>query len=191
MLYKQCNKIVVVDIESTCWKGKIPNGQLNEVIEIGMAVLSYNIDKNRWETQSLIDESIFVIPTKSTISQFCTELTGITHNTLKEKGVHFKDTIKKINGILGFDARKYPWASYGEYDHTILRQECKRYSTQFPFSNRHINIKTIVSIFVGAKQELSLKDAMHKMGLSFSGIQHRASIDASNIAKLFETILNR
>ena len=31
--------IIIIDLEATCWNGKIPAGQVNEIIEIGICVL--------------------------------------------------------------------------------------------------------------------------------------------------------
>ncbi|CAM1340007.1 hypothetical protein [Tenacibaculum amylolyticum] len=33
------NKIIVIDIEATCWNGKIPSDQVSEIIEFGISVL--------------------------------------------------------------------------------------------------------------------------------------------------------
>jgi inhibitor of KinA sporulation pathway (predicted exonuclease) len=33
---KQLDKIIVVDVEATCWKGKIPTGTHSDIIEVGI-----------------------------------------------------------------------------------------------------------------------------------------------------------
>jgi inhibitor of KinA sporulation pathway (predicted exonuclease) len=32
------NKVLVVDVESTCWQNGVPPGQVSEIIEIGICV---------------------------------------------------------------------------------------------------------------------------------------------------------
>jgi inhibitor of KinA sporulation pathway (predicted exonuclease) len=36
---KTTDKIIIIDLEATCWKGQIPDGEVNEIIEIGLSVL--------------------------------------------------------------------------------------------------------------------------------------------------------
>jgi len=36
---KKLDKILVIDVEATCWQGKNPAGESNEIIEIGICVL--------------------------------------------------------------------------------------------------------------------------------------------------------
>ena len=33
-------KMLVIDVESTCWQGKVPAGMTSEVIELGYALIS-------------------------------------------------------------------------------------------------------------------------------------------------------
>ncbi len=40
MAGRKLDQIVVVDIESTCWKGEPPSGQESEIVEIGVCLLS-------------------------------------------------------------------------------------------------------------------------------------------------------
>ena len=36
---KKLDKILVVDVEATCWDGKPPSGQESEIVEIGLCTL--------------------------------------------------------------------------------------------------------------------------------------------------------
>ena len=70
---RSLDKILVVDIESTCWEGGYPQrGQISEIIEIGVCTL--DVLKLRREEKC----SILVKPMKSRINDFCTSLTSIT-----------------------------------------------------------------------------------------------------------------
>ncbi len=69
---KLLDRILVVDVEATCWRGPNPPGMETDIIEIGIALL--NVKKG-----TITDNrSILVIPERSEISDFCTELTSIT-----------------------------------------------------------------------------------------------------------------
>lgn len=62
---KKLDKIIVVDVESTCWQDTPPDGQESEIIEIGVCIdvaLGKRLEK----------ESILVKPEKSRVTQFCT-----------------------------------------------------------------------------------------------------------------------
>ena len=35
------NKIIIIDLEATCWNGKVPAGEVSETIEIGICVFKH------------------------------------------------------------------------------------------------------------------------------------------------------
>ena len=78
---QKLDKIVIVDIESTCWEGATPEGMVNEIIEIGICLLDIS-------TGEIADnKGILVSTDKSTVSSFCTELTTITQEMLDSNGI--------------------------------------------------------------------------------------------------------
>jgi inhibitor of KinA sporulation pathway (predicted exonuclease) len=65
--------VVIVDVESTCWlNDEVPPGETSEIIEIGVCTLDIAT------RQPHNKRSIFVKPSMSKISPFCT---GLTHHT--------------------------------------------------------------------------------------------------------------
>ena len=87
---KTTDKIIIIDLEATCWQGEVPKGQQNEIIEIGLAVLDSQtgiITKN---------QGILIKPQRSSVSPFCTELTTITQDLLDKNGVSFEEAIEKL-----------------------------------------------------------------------------------------------
>ena len=65
---RSLDKILVVDIESTCWEGGYAQrGQISEIIEVGLCTL--DVSKLRREDKC----AIMVKPMKSRISEFCSE----------------------------------------------------------------------------------------------------------------------
>ena len=74
-------RVLAIDFEATCWDHK-PTYSLetvvdpiSEIIEVGMAMLDT-------DTGEIVREQYFVKPLASTVSPFCTQLTGITQEKL-------------------------------------------------------------------------------------------------------------
>ena len=81
------NKIIIIDLEATCWEGIPPKGEVNEIIEIGICqldTLTGEISDNR---------GILVKPTHSKISPFCTQLTTLTPELVAREGVSFEEAL--------------------------------------------------------------------------------------------------
>lgn len=87
---KTTNQILIVDLEATCWENdRIPTGQKVDIIEIGICELNIT-------TQAISKkQGIYVIPERSKISKFCTDLTGITPQLIKEKEFISKKPVRK------------------------------------------------------------------------------------------------
>ena len=101
---KTTDKIIIIDLEATCWQSTVPQGQENEIIEIGLAVLDAEtgeITKN---------QGILIKPQRSRVSPFCTELTTITQELLDENGVLFEEAINQL--IDEYNTDLYNWSSY-------------------------------------------------------------------------------
>jgi len=87
---KTTKNIIIIDLEATCWNGPVPQGQLNEIIEIGICTLNTEtseISKNK---------GILIKPERSKVSPFCTELTTITQELLDAEGVTFSEACKML-----------------------------------------------------------------------------------------------
>ncbi|MCL4263363.1 MAG: exonuclease domain-containing protein [Anaerolineae bacterium] len=76
------DKILVIDVESTCWKGQPPAGEQSEIIEIGLCWL------NVMTKQPEGKRSVLVRPSRSKVSPFCTRLTTLTQADVNQ-GIHF------------------------------------------------------------------------------------------------------
>ena len=170
---RKLDKIIVVDVESTCWKGKPSEGQINEIIEVGLGIIN--------------KQSYIVKPKLSIISNFCTELTSITQEMV-DNGEDFDQVCEKIRYEYGTDSRI--WASFGEYDKNQFRKCCSRFNVKYPFSDMHWNIKSIASIFYGWP-EMGMDNLLNKLGLKLEGRHHRGVDDAYNVAKILIDILRR
>ena len=178
---RKADKILVVDVESTCWEGFPPKGESSEIIEIGIAPV--DLRNNRIEKA----ESISVLPETSNVSDYCTELTGINIKTLKDKGISYKDAVRKLREE--YNSAAYAMTSWGDYDRNMFYRMSDMHSVDYPFSPTHINLKYLFSVWVGMIKLVGLRNAMEKLDIEFDGRQHCGKDDAYNTAKILVKML--
>ena len=178
------DKIVVVDLEATCWmpRESQPQGMRSDIIEIGACFLDCQTGKVSQKT------SYIVKPANSNISEFCTELTTLTQEQVN-KGIPYGDACNKL--AKEFGTRNRVWASWGDYDRKHVDRDCNFYAAKYPFGSRHINAKTLFSLVNGLKKELGLRRALEYYDMEFKGTQHRGHDDAFNIAKVLWKTLKK
>lgn len=176
---KDLSKILVIDLESTCWEGDIPRGQANEIIEIGLCVFDP-------KTGAREKHGILVKPKQSEISPFCTKLTTITQAMLDAEGVPLAEAIKFVNG---FNPKQRGWASWGDYDRRQFERDCKAKSIRYPFGVTHLNIKNLFAIKHGLPREVGMPGALEILKRPVEGTHHRGIDDAYNIAGILAHLL--
>jgi inhibitor of KinA sporulation pathway (predicted exonuclease) len=176
------NCIIVVDIESTCWdeqntpeNGSTVVDPVSEIIEIGYAVLDYKVNEIK-ETGSIV-----VRPTESVVSPFCTRLTGWTQEAV-DRGISFEEACRTLEGDLKAGSRL--WASYGNYDLEMFRQQCQRRNVKYPFTPQHCNVKSLATIMNGEVNGVGR--TLSLLGMNFEGRQHSGRDDAYNIARILQ-----
>lgn len=174
------DKIIVVDVEATCWKHGTPPGKMNEIIEIGVCLLDVQT-RQRKDKESILVKSI-----ESTVGDYCTEITGLTQRDV-EKGLHLKDACLILQRK--YMSFKRVWASYGDFDRNIFQRQCQRHSVKYPFGPTHINVKALFALKNKLEKEVGFGDAMELMGMPFEGKPHRGVDDAWNIALLLAHLL--
>lgn len=179
------NVILVVDVEATCWNTP-DNGtpRYSEIIEIGVA-------RVRMDLRQVEDyDSVLVRPERSVISSFCTELTTITPE-MAATGMRFGEACDWLRDR--FSAQLHPWMSDGNYDRNKFIDQCRDYGVDYPFSDEHINLSTLVKKYVGNGQRMGIANALKRLSETpssrvtepFQGTAHRAGDDALNAARLF------
>lgn len=173
------DKIIVVDIESTCWEEPAEDN-ISEIIEIGITPIDTK-SKNVLETKNIL-----VKPTNSKISEFCTKLTTLTDNDVNS-GVSFKDACDML--VNTFDSKRRVWASYGNYDKRQFEDQCERENIEYPFFRSHINIKTLFAITHSLKKEVGMIKALNILQMPLVGTHHRGGDDSRNIANILLKIL--
>jgi inhibitor of KinA sporulation pathway (predicted exonuclease) len=179
---KKLDRILVVDLEATCWEGDPPPGQDREIIEIGLCVLDVATGRR------LENPSFIVRPLHSTVSAYCTRLTTLTQEDVAD-GISLAEACLMLEKR--YRAHDRVWASYGDYDRKQLRRECAAHGLDYPFGDRHINVKSLFALAQGLRAEVPLDKAMGLLGFALEGTHHRGGDDAWNIARILAHILLR
>ncbi len=177
---KLLDQILVVDVESTCWDGPPPEGQVSEIIEVGVCTLDV-ATLQRGEKRSIL-----VKPVRSEVSAFCTNLTTITAEQLSSAGT-LADAVRVLKKE--FRSQDRLWASWGDYDRRQFERVCKELSVGYPFGLTHLNVKTLFAIARGLPHEVGADAAFDRLGLKMEGTHHRGDDDAWNIALLLSMLL--
>lgn len=178
---RKLDQILVIDVEATCWQGAPPEGQESEIIEIGICRLDVATGK------PLSTHSILVKPEKSRISEFCTQLTTLTHKQVLKKGISFS----RACGILEreFLSKKRLWASFGDYDRSLFERQCAAHDVPYPFSSGHINVKSLFGIMQTLPYEVGMTRALEMLNMELEGVHHRGVDDAHNVARILARLL--
>lgn len=178
---KILDKIVIVDVESTCWKEKdYYKTKISEIIEIG--ICTFDI-----KTGDISEpESVIIQPQYSEVSKFCTELTTLTQSDV-DKGIKYEEAITYIQPK--YNLKNRIWGSYGDYDRKMFFEMSKLYKIQYPFSQTHINIKSLFAIVHQLRKEVGTGKAIELLNMTFEGTQHRAVDDVRNISKILKETL--
>jgi len=173
------DKIVVVDLETTCWE-KRQRDQITEVIEVGACLLDIG-------SGEITDrQSILLRPVYSVVSEFCTKLTTLTQEVV-EAGIDFREACLKLEDE--YQTKKRVWASYGDFDRRQIERECRLKNVPYPFGSRHINAKTLFAIKHRLAEEIDMDKALAFLGLELIGTHHRGVDDAYNAARIVYTLI--
>ncbi|MET7440493.1 MULTISPECIES: 3'-5' exonuclease [unclassified Streptomyces] len=176
----------VIDVEATCWDGQPPPGSVSEIIEIGLAVVDVSARRR------VSRHRILVRPARSAVSDFCTELTGLTQAEV-EQGVTFADACRIL--VQDHEAGERPWASWGEYDRRQFARQSQAHEVAYPFGRpterTHTNAKAVFAAAYGLRKKPGMAHALQIAGLPLEGRHHRGEDDAYNIAALVLDLVGR
>ena len=179
---KSRDKALVIDLECSCWRGHPPDGQRQEIIEIGICMLDFN-------TREISNkQGILVKNHESEISGFCTKLTSITQEMIDKDGVEFDEACRILKEY--YKSEKRIWFSWGNFDRTMFVKDCDHRGVNYPLSDYHFNAKTLYGFKHKMKNEPGVQTALKHAGMTFEGHHHRGVDDAVNIARLVETIFS-
>ena len=175
-MIRDISKVLLCDTEHTCYEnGVFPGGEISDIIQIGwcwLSLPSLEISK---------PQHLFVKPTRSRVSEYCIELTGITPKQVVTAPplAHVCQTLINKHGT-----KARPWMTWG-FDADGLRQECLELGVEtFPFSESYINAQDMASIILGLPLRMGLDATLRLMNMSFEGRHHQAPDDAYNLARI-------
>jgi inhibitor of KinA sporulation pathway (predicted exonuclease) len=173
------DRLLSVDLELTCWEGPPPPGQIPEIIQIAVV----EVDTSSLEVTR--SGSWYVRPKLSTVSPFCTNLTGIQPETIQAEGRHLPELFNRIRKEYGPGAKS--WIAWGR-DDRIIAEACDRLGVENPFSSNFLNIGQMWSLMMGQGQRISQEQAMEYLGIVPEGRLHDALADALGCARVFSHI---
>jgi len=174
------DRILVIDIEKTCWEDSKYQKENSEIIELGVVELNFLTETYRKKTY-------LIKPIKSEVSKYCEELTTITKELLDKEGVSFLKAIKLLKKDFAVESTVY--AGWGD-DNKDIETECFKYKIDTPFKKEYYDIGLLYSFYkkLGSKK-IKLEKALKNEGINFEGTPHRGVDDAYNTAKLLFKIL--
>ena len=176
------DRIICVDTEWTCYPNdQFPEGELPEIIQIGYTFLN--------PLTLVLSEpyEIMVRPQRSRISDYCTDLTGLTWDRVKS-GIVYQDAVKYF--MKQAATRSCVWAGWGleDQDFMMLSSEL---GAIYPFGANYINLQDMHWILLGKSIKPSLKRSVEEMGMVFDGRWHNAKDDAYNTARILREHLKK
>jgi inhibitor of KinA sporulation pathway (predicted exonuclease) len=180
-------KILVIDLEATCWDAAAKTCAQPEVIEVGGCILDTH------DLKVINSFSWIVRPELTEVSTFCTDLTSITPEQAAG-GCSFGHAMLRLERVQQ-DNRTKVWASWGDWDREQLRRQCKVASAAdsqvvYPMGRTHVNVKNLEAVLRGG-QPKSLGAALRLYDLEFVGNPHCGVDDAVNAARLLALLIGR
>lgn len=173
------NRMLFVDVERTCWEGEPPLGERSELIAFGIVDFRTDDLAIRRETMLLVH------PQASTISPFCSTLTGITP---KEAAAAppLLEVVRTIRKNFG----QCDWCAWGR-DDALIREGCEQAGAELPFLGGFHDLSAQVRGLLGLTYRLGLDEALERFDLDWEGPPHDALADARNLARLFMALARR
>jgi inhibitor of KinA sporulation pathway (predicted exonuclease) len=166
-------KLLIVDLEATCWERPKHAPEAMETIEIGALLVDPAAPARPSEYQG------FVRPVRfPELSEFCKRLTGIAQADV-DSAEPFSRAFPRFLAWIG-DPGAVRFASWGNYDRLQLLRDCAGHGLAYPFADDHLNLKHHCGARLGIKPG-GLQPALKRAGLSFEGSHHRGLDDARNI----------
>lgn len=178
-------KYLSLDLEMNQPSGKI--------IQVGIAIgclhdyMNNTIDTHKW-----------YIDPEEDITDFITGLTGITNLDIKNYSLPHEEVAKRLSALIEEHKCFINPVTWGIGDAETLKKEFYDRGIEFKnFGRRSIDIKTwyvMKCISMGRNPSGGLSSSMASLSnnkLKFTGVQHRADIDAWNTLKLFFYLIEK
>jgi inhibitor of KinA sporulation pathway (predicted exonuclease) len=174
--------VVFYDVEHTSWKGFRESGwdmpgKFMEIVQIGAVRIDVADD---WQELGVF--SAYVKPIRNpTLSDYFTDLTGITQQSVDTEGHSFPDAMDLFMEFMnGEDA---PVASHG-VDHEVIALNCDYTGISVPsIFEGAINLRPWIANRMDVREgKYTSADLPQKLGLEHDGPAHDALGDARAVA---------
>ena len=179
--------LCVCDLEATCDEASGFKNYEHEIIEMPVVVIDLN---NGGEV--VAEFHSYVRPTlNSTLTEFCTKLTGITQEqvdaapTLAEVLVQFEQWRLEHNLTYTDDVKNFAFAADGPWDlRYFLHGECTRKGiSKAAYFDKWCNIKALFADFYHVRA-CKIHKMLQRQGMKFEGRLHSGIDDTRNIARI-------
>ena len=172
-------RIVVVDVEATCWKKGVFSRK-KETIEIGAVLLLLDRDPSRWP-----EFQTFVRPRRlPRLSSFCRELTGITQEDV-DAAPSFAEALRLFLEW-SQPPERVVLAAWSHYDLWQLDLDLEAHglpNLALPF----LDVKKLAARMVGSK---SFEETARQLAPEDAAMpRHRAIADARRTARILHRLL--
>lgn len=173
--------LLVVDMEFSCWKGRPPQDQHQEIISIGICKLDLS------SKEILAEKSFLIKNVLGDISYFCTEITGIEQEDIDNDGVELEVAFKEIASEL-VDENTFAWTAWGNQDQRQLMFDLRRKKLDNVFPETFFDSSILFSKFTKNKTSFSLSNAVEYLGVEYYGYVHQAMDDAINLSNIIKKL---
>jgi inhibitor of KinA sporulation pathway (predicted exonuclease) len=167
------------------------DGTTPRIIQVGVSVASPVMPDD-------IKTYSWYLDPQEKITDFISNLTGITDEIIKEKAVPHDVVAKELGNIIAENecfVNCVVWGGGEENDATELKDEFRERGIDFPFFGRRvIDVKTLYvfnQMVQGKTPSGGLRKSMISYGVNFIGTSHRADVDAENTLRFFFYFLNK
>ncbi|PAV58666.1 hypothetical protein WR25_10048 [Diploscapter pachys] len=178
--------LLVLDFEATC----IEHGKIQPVQEIiEFPVIAIKTDG--WKETAIFHQ--YVKPTvNSTLTTFCTSLTGIIQETV-DNGKTLPEVLEDFDVWLGENQIKqtnFTFVTCGDWDLKFaLPDECQAKKIEIPeYFKKWINLKKAYAKYTGRYPKGDLKEMLAGCNLTLEGRHHSGIDDTKNICRIVETL---
>ena len=130
------------------------------------------------------------------VGKIVTDLTGITDELLKQKGVSFFTAMSELKKYCGLSFRKSSFITFGNHDMKILSSSIS-YSFDFPkeivqcIQQNYVDFSAFIGEFMRDDKgnPLSLIKYCDAFGVEQAGPAHDPAVDAENLAWLYDATM--
>jgi len=178
----------ILDFEATC--DDLIKFYDNEIIEFPTVLLKLN-DNGTYDVISEFQRYCKPL-IKSTLTNFCTELTGITQEQV-DNGINFPEALKEhCKWIANFveHGEKIIFMTVGNWDlGTMMPQECKKWNLVPPtIYHSFVNINGVFSDFYKTASG-GMKGMLKYLKIELTGKHHSGIDDCRNTAKIWQRLV--